>query len=54
MTFGSKHYETAKLGPQRVTVKSSEAGLPPLLEESYIVLACCRKSHLEQILWLFL
>ena len=37
MIFGSKHKETAKLGPQRIMVKSSEVGQPPLLAESSIL-----------------
>ena len=37
MIFGSKNKETAKLGPQRIMVKSSEVGQPPLLAESSIV-----------------
>ena len=37
MTFGSKHLETAKLGPQRITVKSFKAGQPHVLVESSIV-----------------
>ena len=37
MIFGSKHYETAKLGSQRITVESSEIDQPSLLAESSIV-----------------
>ena len=31
MKFRFPHDETTKLGPQRITVKSSDASLPPLL-----------------------
>ena len=34
MIFGLRHYETAKLGPQRVTAKGSAVVQPPLLAES--------------------
>ena len=37
MIFGSKYQKTAKLKSQRITVKSSEVGQPPLLVESSIV-----------------
>ena len=30
LIFCSKSYETAKLGVQRITLKSSQAGQPPL------------------------
>ena len=34
--FDSKHWETAKQEPQKITVKSSEVVQPPLLAESFI------------------
>ena len=36
MIFGSKHQETAKLGPQRMTVKSSEVDYQPLSAKTSI------------------
>ena len=36
MIFGSKHQDTAKLGAQRITVKSSEVSKLPLSVESSI------------------
>ena len=38
MIFGSKHLETAKLGPQKITGKSSKVGYHPLLVVLSIVL----------------
>ena len=34
MIFGLKHLEITKLGSERITVKISEVGQPPLLAES--------------------
>ena len=37
MNFSFLHYETRKLGPQRIMVKSSEVSWPPLLAVSSII-----------------
>ena len=48
MIFGSKHKETAKLGSQRITVKSSEVGQPPLLAESSVIIRSISEEDLKE------
>ena len=44
MNFSFLHYETTKLGPQRITVKCSKASKPPLLAVSSIILGLSQVS----------
>ena len=50
MIFGSKLLETAKLGSQRITVKSSEVGWLPLLAESPIVDKIFYRSNSSKVI----
>ena len=50
LCFSSKHQDTAKLGLQRITVKSSKVDQPPLLAESSIAPKLDSEEVSEQLL----